>query len=139
MKHEEVHRTDRSVGAKRGGPSARKGPGPELLSANSLSGNDVYNTAGEDLGEVKDIMLDTRSGRVSYVVLSFKPFLGMGGKLFAVPWAALALDSKNRRFVLNVDKNRLESAPGFDKNHCPDMADQTWQREVHDYYRSTEH
>jgi hypothetical protein len=79
-------------------------------------------------------MIDTRTGRVNYAVLSFGGFLGMGEKLFAVPWNALTLDTKNHRFILNVDKERLKSAPGFDKDHWPDMADPSWINQIHTYY-----
>ena len=61
-------------------------------------------------------------------------FLGMGDKLFAVPWYALKLDTVNKRFVLNVDKDRLESAPGFDKDNWPNMSDQAWAQNIHSYY-----
>jgi len=116
------------------GPDARHGPGPYLMGTDTLMGNDVYNKEDEDLGDVKDIMLDMRSGRVSYAVLSFGGFLGMGEKLFAVPWQALKLDTENKRFVLDVKKERLENAPGFDKGHWPDMADPTWETGIHAYY-----
>lgn len=119
------------------GPSARRGPGPEMMGAETLVGNKVYDTEGEALGGIKEIMLDMRSGRVSYAVLSFGGFLGMGQKLFAVPWEALELDTKEKRFVLNVEKGRLKDAPGFDKDHWPDMADQSWAREIHSYYGTT--
>jgi sporulation protein YlmC with PRC-barrel domain len=122
---------------KRAGPETRKGPGPELMSVETLVGNDVYNLKGEDIGDIKDIMLDMRSGRVGYAVLFFTAFLSMGEKLFAVPWNALTLDTKNKRFTLNVEKERLKEAPGFDKRHWPDMADQTWQKEIHAYYGLT--
>jgi sporulation protein YlmC with PRC-barrel domain len=116
------------------GPDVRRGPGPHLMGADTLLGNDVYNRQSEDLGDISEIMLDMRSGRVSYAVLSFGGFLGMGDKLFAVPWAALKLDTENKRFVLDVTKERLETAPGFDKNHWPDMADAVWQKDIHAYY-----
>lgn len=112
----------------------RTGPGPTLMGADTLVGNDVYNEQGEDLGDVKEIMLDMSSGRVSYAVLSFGGILGMGEKLFAVPWSALTLDTVNKRFTLNVEKARLENAPGFDNGNWPDMADQTWAKGIHDYY-----
>ena len=80
------------------------GPGPRLMGADTLNGNDVFNEKDEDLGDIKEFMLDMKSGRVSYAVLSFGGFLGMGDKLFAVPWDALKLDTVNKRFVLNVDK-----------------------------------
>lgn len=120
------------------GPEARKGPGPELMGANTLVGNDVYNLKGEDIGDIKEIMLDMRRGRVSYAVLSFKTFLAMREKLFAVPWDALTLDTENKRFILNVEKERLKNAPGFDKSHWPNMSDQTWKKEIHAYYGTTD-
>jgi sporulation protein YlmC with PRC-barrel domain len=114
--------------------STEGGPGPDLMGANTLIGNDVYNHQGEDIGDIKEIMLDVRTGEVRYAVLSFGGFLGMGEKLFAVPWVALTLDTMNKRFVLNVEKERLTSAPGFDKDKWPDMADQRWSKEIHSYY-----
>lgn len=110
------------------------GPGPELMGANTLVGNDVYNAAGDDLGDIKEIMLDMHSGHVAYAVLAFGGFMGVGDKLFAVPWSALTLDTVNKRFTLNVDKSRLEEAPGFDKDQWPNMADPAWARSIHDYY-----
>ncbi len=121
------------------GPDASHGPGPYLMGADTLVGNDVFNKQDEDLGDVKDIMLDMRSGRVSYAVLSFGGFLGMGEKLFAVPWDALKLDTENKRFVLDVKKDRLENAPGFNKDQWPDMADPTWERSIHAYYGTQPH
>ncbi len=116
------------------GPEMKHGPGPHLMGADTLVGNDVFNKQGEDLGDIKEIMLDMRSGRVGYAVLSFGGFLGMGEKLFAVPWNALTLDTENKRFVLNVDNERLKQAPGFNKEKWPDMADQAWAKEIHSYY-----
>ena len=111
-----------------------KGPGPRLMGADTLIGEDVYNTQDEDLGDIKEIMLDMNNGKIAYAVLSFGGFLGMGDKLFAVPWNALTLDTENKRFILNVDKDRLQSAPGFDKDDWPDMADPSWQNTIHSYY-----
>jgi sporulation protein YlmC with PRC-barrel domain len=110
------------------------GPGPALMGANTLLGNDVYNTDGEDLGDIQEFMLDMASGRVSYAVLSFGGLLGMGDKLFAVPWAALKLDTVNKRFTLNVPKAMLKDAPGFNKDNWPSMSDETWANGVHKFY-----
>jgi len=115
-------------------PEHDRGPGPHLMGADTLLGNDVFNAQDEDLGDIKEIMLDMRTGRVAYAVLSFGGFLGMGEKLFAVPWAALKLDTVNKRFVLDASKERLKDAPGFDKSDWPDMADATWEKGIHDYY-----
>ncbi|MGV8916973.1 MAG: PRC-barrel domain-containing protein [Pseudomonas sp.] len=119
------------------GSDVGQGPGPDLLGANTLIGNDVYNHNDENLGDIKEIMLDIRSGKVAYAVLSFGGFLGLGEKLFAVPWGAMTLDTVNKRFVLNVEKERLKNAPGFDTDNWPDMADQSWTDEVHSFYGTT--
>ena len=110
------------------------GPGPALMGADTLLGNDVYNKDGEDLGDIKEFMIDMASGKVAYAVLSFGGLLGLGDKLFAVPWAALALDTVNKRFTLNVPKEALKDAPGFNKDHWPAMADRRWATEVHAHY-----
>ena len=108
--------------------------GPRLMGADTLIGEDVYNHKDEDLGDIKEIMLDMNTGAVAYAVLSFGGFLGIADKLFAVPWKALKLDTENKRFILNVDKERLEAAPGFDKDDWPNMADPTWQNTINSYY-----
>jgi hypothetical protein len=110
------------------------GPGPALMGAHTLLGNDVVNGQDESLGDIKEIMLDMRSGHVAYAVLAFGGFLGIREKLFAVPWQLLTLDTANHRFVLDVPKEKLVNAPGFDKHHWPDMADVKWQDAVHDFY-----
>jgi sporulation protein YlmC with PRC-barrel domain len=110
------------------------GPGPRLMGADTLIGEDVYNRQDEDLGDIKEIMLDMRSGQVAYAVLSFGGWLGMGDKLFAVPWQALQLDTANKRFVLDVSKEHLKNAPGFDKDDWPDMAASDFNTELHSFY-----
>lgn len=114
------------------------GPGPSLMGADTLLGNDVYNNDGEDLGDIKEFMIDMASGKVAYAVLSYGGLMGMGDKLFAVPWAALALDTENKRFTLNTRKDALKDAPGFDKDDWPLMSDQTWANGVHKFY-GTQH
>ena len=108
---------------------------PRTMSASTLIGDDVKNKAGEDLGDVKEIMLDMETGQVSYVVVSFGGFLGMGDKLFAVPWNAFTLNTDDHSFILDVPKDRLEKAPGFDKDRWPDFADRTWGATIHQYYK----
>lgn len=110
-----------------------------VLSAGSLAGDKVRNSAGEDLGKIEEIMIDVPTGRVAYAVLSFGGFLGMGNKLFAVPWETMTLDEKEKEFVLNVDKSTLENAPGFDKDNWPDMADPDWGAQVYGHYGMRPH
>jgi sporulation protein YlmC with PRC-barrel domain len=110
------------------------GPGPAIMGADTLIGDSVVNGAEESLGDIKEIMLDMHTGQVAYAVLSFGGFLGIGEKLFAVPWGALHLDTVNERFVLNVDKARLKNAPGFDPGAWPDMSDTNWAKQIHTFY-----
>lgn len=105
-----------------------------ILSASTLTGDRVVNRQGEDLGKIDDLMIDFDRGRVAYAVLSFGGVLGVGDKLFAIPWEALSLDTAEKRFVLGIDKTLLERAPGFDKNHWPDMADPAWGAQLYGYY-----
>lgn len=118
-----------------GGTGDSQGPGPELMAAATLEGNDVLNLEGEKLGTIQDIMLDVPKGKVAYAVLSRGGILGVGDKLFAIPWSALTLDTKRKCFVLNVDSQRLKDAEGFDKDKWPKMADFTWASKIHDHYQ----
>jgi len=119
---------------RRSGASSTLGPGPSLMGADTLIGDSVVNGSEESLGDIKEIMLDMHTGQVAYAVLSFGGFLGIGEKLFAVPWGALHLDTVNERFVLNVDKARLKNAPGFDPGAWPDMSDVNWAKQIHTFY-----
>jgi hypothetical protein len=111
-----------------------KGPGPELMGAHTLIGDHVHNLQNEHLGVIKEFMVDMRTGAIAYAVMSSSRFLGLGEKLFAVPWQALTLDTHNKRFTMDIAKERIDQAPGFDTDHWPDMADQRWMGEVHTYY-----
>ncbi|RCS28607.1 PRC-barrel domain containing protein [Rhodanobacter denitrificans] len=107
---------------------------PRFLSASTLNGDAVKNHQGDSLGDLKDIMIDTTNGKIAYGVLSFGGVLGMGEKLFAVPWDAIEVDGKNKQLLLDVAKDRLKDAPGFDKDHWPNFADKTFANQVRDYY-----
>jgi sporulation protein YlmC with PRC-barrel domain len=107
-----------------------------VLAAGTLEGDTVRNSAGEDLGKIDEIMIDIPTGRVAYAVLSFGGFLGMGDRLFAIPWSLLKVDEDEKAFILDVDKTILENAPGFDKSNWPDMSDTTWGSKVFNYYHA---
>jgi sporulation protein YlmC with PRC-barrel domain len=103
------------------------------LTASSLEGDKVVNPGGEDLGEIKEIMLDLESGKIDYFVIEFGGFLGLGVKYFAIPFRLLKLDPPNKRFVFEVAREILEKAPGFDMDHWPDT--NLHFDEVHSYWR----
>lgn len=105
-----------------------------LLSSRSLIGTKVCNADGETLGRIEEIMINTHTGNVGYLVLSFGGFLGIGDKLFAVPFESVNVDQYHEHVRLNVDRDRLETAPGFDKDNWPDFADQSFQSKINNYY-----
>jgi sporulation protein YlmC with PRC-barrel domain len=105
-----------------------------VLSASTLVGDKVKNLAGEDLGKIEDIVIDLQSGRVAYGVVSFGASFMRGGKFFAIPWTSLAVDQGDKKIILNVPKETLESAEGFDKDHWPDMADPSFRTRTYGHY-----
>jgi sporulation protein YlmC with PRC-barrel domain len=107
---------------------------PKVHSATPMIGDDVKNPQGESLGKIEEIMIDQSNGHVAYAVLSFGGFLGMGDKLFAVPWSSLRLNPSDHSFLFDVDKERLEDAPGFDKDNWPKSPDQAFIDSVYTFY-----
>lgn len=105
-----------------------------MLSSSTINGDKVVNREGENLGDIKDLMIDTNNGRVAYAVLEFGGFMGMGSKLFAVPLSAMQVDTENHQFIFEQDKEVLKNAPGFDKDDWPDFSDRTWGSSVHAHY-----
>jgi sporulation protein YlmC with PRC-barrel domain len=100
-----------------------------------IIGETVINRQNEELGKIHELVIDAREGRVVYAVLTFGGFMGMGNKLFAMPWKAFDFATNETKLVLNVDKDKLKAAPGFDKDaKWPDFADRTWGGTIHDYY-----
>ena len=94
-----------------------------MLSSSSIIGNNVKTPANENIGDVKDIMMNPHTGEASYAVLSFGGFFGIGDKYFTIPFSALTLDREAECYRLNASKERLENAPGFDKDNWPNFAD----------------
>src|ERR1700757_1204850 len=90
------------TGAKIVGSTGGAGPGPEGMAATTLNGDKVMSSDGEHVGKIADLMLDVRSGRIAYAVLSTGGFLGLGNTLHAIPWSALTLDAIERCFVEDI-------------------------------------
>jgi sporulation protein YlmC with PRC-barrel domain len=101
--------------------------------ADDIVGTKVKNPTGQDLGKVEDLVIDMATGKVRYAAVSFGGFLGVGDKLFAVPFQAMKLrhnpGDDTRHFELNVTKQTLEKAQGFDKKNWPDFANPKWGEE----------
>lgn len=92
---------------------------PPVPKASVFIGSSVVNPQGESLGKIDDLVIDPATGRITYAALSHGSILGLGGKLFAVSWEALTMQPDGKTFVLDVPKETLESATGFDKSNWP--------------------
>lgn len=104
------------------------------VKASSIIGTNVVNPEGDSLGNIKEIVIDPRIGRVAYVVVSFGGFLSMGEKLFAIPFSAFEYNAGKNEYVLDVAKDLLKEAPGFDADRWPSMTEEKWNRDVYRYY-----
>lgn len=104
------------------------------VKASSIIGTDVVNPNGDNLGDIKEVVIDPNTGKVAYAVVSFGGFLTMGEKLFAIPFSSFKYDPTENEYVLDISKERLEAAPGFDADHWPSMSDEKWNRDVYKYY-----
>ena len=109
---------------------------PQVLQATTVIGTKILNRSGEQLGTLKELVIDMEDGRIAYAVLSFGGFLGKGDKLFAIPWEAFLWTPKDRTFILDVKKDVLKEAPGFDKDHWPDLDqyEAGWLLDIYEYY-----
>ena len=109
---------------------------PRVLSAGSIIGSKVVNSGGEQLGTIKDLVVDLDDAQIAYAVLAFGGFMGLGDKLFAIPLEALIFDTRANQVVLDVDRDELKTAPGFDKEKWPDSAqyEAGWLLDIYEYY-----
>jgi sporulation protein YlmC with PRC-barrel domain len=105
------------------------------LSAGTLTGDTVKNRADEELGTVEEIMIDLDRGQIAYVVMAAGGFLGIGDKYFAIPWSLLEVDTDSHAVIVDLDKETIENAPGFDKDNWPDPSDVGWLNRVYAYHR----
>lgn len=103
--------------------------------ASKIIGADVYDMQDRKIGDIKDVVIDPQRGSIDYAVLGFGGAMGVGTKYFAVPWKSLQANAEGKRYVLNVDKEALKNAPGFDKNNWPDMANQHWASDVERFWQ----
>lgn len=104
------------------------------VKASNMIGTRVVNPGHDSLGDIKEIVIDRRTGKVAYAVVSFGGFLGVGEKLLAIPFDSFEYNVEKDEYVLDVSKEQLQEAPGFDPGHWPLMAEEKWHRDVHKFY-----
>jgi sporulation protein YlmC with PRC-barrel domain len=126
-------------------PETKAASGQKILAAKTfraskLTGMNVRNMQGEELGTINDFVIDVQTGKVQYAAMSVGGLLGVGDKLFAVPFAQLKFDHGQDEmfFVLDMSKEKIAAAPGFNQNDWPDFADPSWAAKVEKHYRSVE-
>jgi hypothetical protein len=108
-----------------------------LISASKVTGTPVYSTEGERLGEINDVMLDKRSGKIAYAVMSFGGFLGLGERYHPLPWATLKYDTRQQGYVVGLTIDQLEQAPTFAADQVPAWGDRAFESHLHAYYKTT--
>jgi len=105
-----------------------------LIAGARVAGTDVYNTAGDHLGSIYDVMLDKATGKVAYAIMSFGGFLGLGEKYHPIPWSMLDYDVEKGGYVVPLTREKLEAAPMYGADGEPDWHDKEYGKRVHDYY-----
>ena len=107
------------------------GPGPALMGADTLLGDEVYNHNDEELGDIKEIMLDMRTGQIAYAVMTFGGFLGLGEGHHPVPWKKLRYDVNLGGFVTDITHEQLTGAPSWSETWVDDP---TYRERSYSYY-----
>jgi hypothetical protein len=123
-------------GGNKGGNMEHRDETVSLISAGKVQGTPVYNTQGESLGEVEDVMIDKRSGKIAYAVMSFGGFLGLGNDYHPLPWNTLKYDTRQDGYVVGLTKQQLEAAPRFARDDNPAWGNRAFEQSIHDYYRA---
>ncbi|STX27891.1 PRC-barrel domain-containing protein [Legionella beliardensis] len=104
----------------------------DVVRTEDVIGKEVKSPTLDDLGTIEEIVLDKFTGQTRYVVLSFGGFMGMGDDYFAFPWKSISYNKEEECFILNIDKEKLQRAHGFNKDHWPDMSQ--WPNTVDNLY-----
>ena len=112
--------------------SATAHPNHQLISSEDVEGTDVYDLKGKKIGEVDHLMIDKLSGRVTYAVMSFGGFLGLGHSHYPLPWGALKYDPRCNGFETGVSETQLRDAPAFSDDS---WLDRTWEKKTHTHYK----
>lgn len=100
----------------------------QVISVSTLCGYRVRNRRNEELGTIEELMVSPASGCIAYAVLSFSD------KLCAAPWSMFSVRADDKALVLDVEREQLENAPGFDQDDWPDLADESWQLQIHHHF-----
>lgn len=115
-------------------PPAKSAQNRNLYRGSKVIGSIVRDRQDRKIGEIKDLLFDSRRGEVAYAVVNFGGVLGVGSKYHAIPWQALQPSDDGRYYVLQADRETIGHAPSFDRGSWPDLADQRWSADVDRYW-----
>jgi sporulation protein YlmC with PRC-barrel domain len=104
-----------------------------LKACGTLPGDPVVNLRGVELGVLEHVMLDVPAGRLAYAVIARGGVLGIGERLYAVPWRFVRRDASSHCFVVDIEPEALDAAPSFDRHHWPAM-DAAWAQRIHGHF-----
>ena len=106
----------------------------QLIAAEKVRGTAVYNSAGDNLGSIHDLMIDKRAGRVAYAVMSFGGFLGIGEKFHPLPWKVLTYDESKGGYNIDLTSDQLRDAPSYSQDELTGFAARANDHRVDTYY-----
>jgi sporulation protein YlmC with PRC-barrel domain len=111
---------------------------PPIREASKLVGMNVKNGQGQNLGKINDIVVNSYTGQIAYAILEADTgFLGVGDRMFAIPWRSFTTSASGNELILDIDRERLASAPSFTRGNWPDFSDRRWETDVYRYYGVT--
>jgi hypothetical protein len=108
-------------------------PNHQLISSEDVEGTHVYDLSGRQIGEIDHLMIDKVSGRVTYAVMSFGGFLGLGHSHYPLPWGTLKYNPRLDGYETSVTEDQLRDAPAFSDDA---WSDRNWEAQTHTHYNA---
>jgi len=105
-----------------------------LVAGSKVSGTSVYNPSGQSIGSIWDIMIDKRSGKVAYAIMSFGGFMGIGEDYHPLPWSTLKYNTTLGGYVVDVSIEQLKNGPSYARDMDPGWGDPAYETKLHDFY-----
>ena len=109
----------------------RAHPDHDLISSEQVEGTDVFDRNGDKVGKIDHLMIDKKTGHVTYAVMSFGGFIGLGHSHYPLPWGAIKYNTKLNGFETSVTEAQLKDAPAFSDDS---WTDRNWETKTHTYY-----
>jgi sporulation protein YlmC with PRC-barrel domain len=129
--HDTLRTPSMTAGSEHADPRVRETA--RLIASDKVEGTAVRNSAGDKVGTIERVMIDKRSGKVAYAVMTFGGFLGMGQDYVTLPWHVLRYSEDLDAYELNVTADQLRGAPRFGGTWDNDVS-RDWERDIHSYY-----